>query len=83
MSIAQVNFNGIDGTLYAEVSRSDDLANPFRQVIMRLYRFDGELRLRTLEFRGEAGPMLAGMSYLCVCVCLFVVTLDRNFIHIL
>ena len=64
MSVAQVDVNGVEGTLYAEVSRSDDLANPFRQIIMRLYRFNGDLRLRTLEFRGETGPMLAGMAHI-------------------
>ncbi len=64
MSVAPVAFNGIDGTLYAEVSRSDDLANPFRQVLMRLYRFEDNLRLRTLEFRGDVGPLLAGMSHI-------------------
>lgn len=64
LSIAPVAFNGIDGTLYAEMSRSDDLANPYRQVLMQLYDFDGTLRLRTLEFRSEAGPALAGMSHI-------------------
>lgn len=63
MSIAPVAFNGIDGTLYAEVSRSDDMANPFRQVLMQVYRFEGGLRLRTFEFRSAAGSVLAGMSH--------------------
>ena len=63
MSVAPVDFNGLDGTLYAEISRSDDLASPFRQVLMRFYRFEDTLRLRTLEFRGDVGPVLAGMTH--------------------
>lgn len=64
MSVAPVAVTGVEGTLYAEISRSDDMANPFRQVLMRVYRFDGDLRLRTLEFRGDQAAVLAGMSHI-------------------
>jgi peptidylprolyl isomerase len=64
LAVAPVMVEGHGGVLYAEMSRSDDVANPYRQVLMKLYRFEGALRLRTLEFEGpDAGVLLAGSAY--------------------
>ncbi len=53
---APVTIADLPNSLYYEVSRTDDPANPFRQGILSLYRFKQELRLRLLDF---ASPTMA------------------------
>lgn len=64
MSVAPVVFNGLDGTLYAEMARSGDLARPYRQILLQLYRFESTLRLRTYEFTGDVASSIAGMTHI-------------------
>ncbi len=52
---AAVAVEGLGHTLYFELARADDPANPFRQGIMQLYRRQGQLRLRLLDLGGNAG----------------------------
>jgi len=49
--------------LYEEVAPETDLATPLEQRIIELFEFEGELRLRALEFRrpGGAMPTLVGL----------------------
>jgi peptidylprolyl isomerase len=64
LSAAPVVVEGLPGVLYAEMSRSDDLANPYRQVLLQLYRYKDGLRLRTLEFRDtDTRLVVAGTSH--------------------
>ncbi len=43
---------GEDGTmLYVEASRADQMDQPYRQTMFSLYRYKGNIRLRTYEFR--------------------------------
>lgn len=58
-----VEVEGIDNAMYAEFAREDNLQDPYRQIILEAYRFEGNLRLRTLEFRNEPGikPTLVGL----------------------
>ena len=47
MSIAPVNIEGMDNTLYIESARSDTPWDPFRQAIFQLFEYKGKVRLRT------------------------------------
>lgn len=49
---APVKIEGLKNALYFEVARADDLPNPFRQGIISIFRRQGELRLRVLDFGG-------------------------------
>lgn len=64
MSIGPANVTGLDNALYVEVARADDTASPYRQAIYQIYRFKGDLRLRTLDLRSpQAATALLGMAY--------------------
>lgn len=47
MSITPVSIDGMENTLYAESSRSNESWAPFRQSIFQLYEYKGKVRLRT------------------------------------
>ena len=50
--------------LYCEVARADDVASPYRQSVLQLYRYKGELRLRTYDLRDpSAATALLGMCF--------------------
>lgn len=49
MGSGAVQIEGLNNAVYFEVAREDDLANPFRQFILTLYRTDQQLRLRVLD----------------------------------
>ncbi len=49
MSISPIAIDGASDTLYVETARSDTLYAPYRQAIFQVYRFKGDLRLRTYE----------------------------------
>lgn len=50
MAIAPVAVDGMDNTLYVESVRSDTPWEPYRQAIFQLYRYKGDIRLRTYDF---------------------------------
>ena len=50
MSVAPVAIEGISDTLYVESVRSNTAWEPYRQAIFQLYRYKGEIRLRTYDF---------------------------------
>lgn len=61
MQIGAVPVAGVPNALVAEVSRADDLINPYQQSIFSLYRYKDQIRLRTYEFRDStkfAGVMV-------------------------
>ena len=49
--IRPVHVIGLENALYFEASRQDEPQRPFRQMIMSLYRFEGEPVLRVYDFR--------------------------------
>ena len=51
MSIAPITVEGLPDALYVERAWDTSLHHPFGQSIMQLYRFEGAIRIRTLEFR--------------------------------
>ncbi len=50
MAIAPVAIEGMSDTLYAESVRTSTAWEPYRQAIFQLYRYKGEIRLRTYDF---------------------------------
>jgi len=50
MAIAPVAIDGMSDTLYVESVRSSTAWEPYRQAVFQLYRYKGEIRLRTYEF---------------------------------
>lgn len=64
MAIGPATIAGLENALYVEIARADDTASPYRQAIFQLYRFKGELRLRTFDLRDpQAATALLGMAY--------------------
>jgi len=64
MAIGPATIAGLSDALYVEVARADDAASPYRQSVMQLYRYKGDLRLRTLDLRDPgAATALLGMCY--------------------
>jgi hypothetical protein len=64
MSIGPANITGLSNALYCEVARADDVASPYRQSLLQLYRYKGELRLRTFDLRDPAAAAaLLGMCF--------------------
>ncbi|MBN4082682.1 FKBP-type peptidyl-prolyl cis-trans isomerase [Phycisphaeraceae bacterium AH-315-B13] len=64
MSIGPATITGLSDALYVEVARADGVASPYRQSIMQLYRYKGELRLRTFDLRDPgAATALLGMCF--------------------
>lgn len=57
MSIAPVKLTQLPDALYAETSRADTPAEPYRAVFLQLYRRQGEIRMRTLEVRDQNNPI--------------------------
>ena len=51
MSIAPITVEGLSDALYVERAWDTSLHHPFGQSVMQLYRFEGAIRIRTLEFR--------------------------------
>jgi FKBP-type peptidyl-prolyl cis-trans isomerase/CpeT/CpcT family (DUF1001) len=51
MSVSPINIAGLDNTLYVERAWDASKQHPFGQTILQVYRFKGDLRLRSLEFR--------------------------------
>lgn len=51
MQVGAVPVSGVPNALVAEISRADDLINPYQQTIFSLYRYKDQIRLRTYEFR--------------------------------
>jgi hypothetical protein len=58
MGVAPVTIRGLPNAMYVEVARADRLDRPYRQAIWQLYRHQGKLRLKTLEFRRARGELL-------------------------
>ncbi len=50
MMIVPAPIQGMHDTLYVESVRADTPWDPFRRAIFQLYRYKGEIRLRTYEF---------------------------------
>jgi len=50
MSIAPAPVDGMNDTLYVESVRSNATWEPYRRAIFQLYRYKGDIRLRTYEF---------------------------------
>ncbi|MEM8757594.1 MAG: CpcT/CpeT family chromophore lyase [Planctomycetota bacterium] len=62
-SFAPVELAGVGPVLYAEMAREGEALTPFRQVLLHLYRFEGQLRMRTLEFKDpDIKPAIVGAS---------------------
>lgn len=63
MSISPATVGGMADMLFVETAREDGIATPYRQSFYQLYRFKGQLRLRTLELRAPAAAQaLMGVS---------------------
>ena len=50
MSVAPAPVDGMSDTLYVESVRSNESWEPYRQSVFQLYRYKGEIRLRTYSF---------------------------------
>lgn len=50
MNTAAISVEGLDNALYFEIGRADSPADPFRHGVMHVYKRQGELRLRVLDF---------------------------------
>lgn len=50
MQVATVAASDGQPMMYAEISRADQMDQPFRQTLFGLYRYKGQIRLRTYEF---------------------------------
>lgn len=63
MSVEPVPVNGMSDTLYAESVRSNATWEPYRRAIFQLYRYKGEIRLRTynLAIGSKAEGVFDGM----------------------
>jgi len=53
MSVAPIPVDGASDTLYVETARADALHAPYRQAVFQLYRYKGEIRLRTYELLAD------------------------------
>lgn len=53
MNVAPVQVEGVSDTLYVETARADSLHQPYRQAIFQLYRYKGDIRLRTYELLAD------------------------------
>ncbi len=63
MTVGPARVAGHDDMLYGELAREDSLATPYRQFFYQIYRFKGQLRLRTFDLRSEqASRALMGMA---------------------
>ena len=64
MSIAPVEIEGMENTMYVESSLSNATWEPFRQVIFQLYDYKGKVRLRTytIAMNEKARGVLIGMT---------------------
>ncbi|GAB5496321.1 MAG: hypothetical protein Phyf2KO_14010 [Phycisphaerales bacterium] len=64
MAIGPATVAGLEDVLYVEIARADDTASPYRQALFQLYRYKGEMRLRTYDLRSpQAATALLGMAY--------------------
>lgn len=57
LQIAPVRIEGIPDTLYVEVARADAMHAPYRQTLWQIYRNQGKVRIKTIEFRQPGGEM--------------------------
>ncbi len=55
LSTSAVTVSNLDNAVYFELARADAPATPFRQGVLHLYRFKGELRLRVFDVAGNPG----------------------------
>lgn len=64
MSIAPVQIEGMEHTMYIESSLSDSTWDPFRQAIFQLYEYKGKVRLRTYTIAAteDSLGLLDGMT---------------------
>ncbi len=53
MNVAPVAIDGVSDALYVETARSDALWEPYRQAVFQLYRYKGQIRLRTYELLAD------------------------------
>ncbi len=53
MNVAPLAVDGMGDTLYVETARSDALWEPYRQAVFQLYRYKGQIRLRTYELLAD------------------------------
>lgn len=63
LAVAHVHINSLPDTLYVEAARVDAPWAPFRQSIWQIYRKQGEIHIRTIEFRlpKAAHPFLVSL----------------------
>ncbi|MFG0244563.1 MAG: CpcT/CpeT family chromophore lyase [Phycisphaerales bacterium JB052] len=59
MAVAPAPVEGMSDTLYVESVRADTPWAPYRRAMFQLYRYKGEIRLRTYEF--AVGSVSAGL----------------------
>jgi peptidylprolyl isomerase len=62
VSIAPVAIAGVPDAMYLEAARGDALDRPYRQGVLQLHRFNGKLRMKTLEFRRSRGEFLPAVG---------------------
>jgi FKBP-type peptidyl-prolyl cis-trans isomerase/CpeT/CpcT family (DUF1001) len=64
MSIAQVEIDGMENTMYTESALSDSPWSPFRHAIFQLYTYKGKVRLRTytISMPEDSLKLLSGMT---------------------
>ena len=63
LTVSPARVQGLTDVLYCETARADSVATPYRQSFFQIYRFKGNLRLRTFDVRSEnAANALTGAS---------------------